>query len=400
MGSRNPSLPPSRNEGETFSQNPLPLWGRASAEQGRRPTAGTNGPMVPDSDGIAPTPSAKETMIYTLFVVSPTNRGVPSEPREMGKFTSGAAAIAAARAVVESYLESAARLGTPPEALFSGYENYGPNASIVTDDPEFAFSARDCAREHCAAICAAAGLPREGTEAGGRMDEAAWLTGDDPEAMLVWLTEPHPSDLHPRGPASDRKLRLFAVACCRSVWPQLTNARSRNAVEVAERYADRLAAESERKAADAEADRALGECATDKLNWGAWAASWAVDADIRRGARKLAARPNVLPGQPAAATQAALLRELFGNPFRPVPRSGDEPKVWLAANGGHVVAVARKMYEEGDYSADAYAILRDALVDAGCDDDGILGHCQGAEGRLPAAHPRGCWVVDWALGKE
>ena len=61
------------------------------------------------------------------------------------------------------------------------------------------------------------------------MTEPEWLAGTDPEPMLGFLVE--------RG-ASDRKLGLFAVACCRRIWPLLTHPDSRYLVDVAERYAD------------------------------------------------------------------------------------------------------------------------------------------------------------------
>jgi hypothetical protein len=38
--------------------------------------------------------------------------------------------------------------------------------------------------------------------------------------------------------------------------------------------------------------------------------------------------------------------------------------------------------------------LADELENAGCDNQGILGHSRG-----PGAHVRGCWVVDIVLGK-
>src|SRR6266508_6244306 len=59
------------------------------------------------------------------------------------------------------------------------------------------------------------------------MDEREWLTCDDPDRMLKFLGKKY----------SPRKLRLFAVACCRAVWHRLGE-RGHRAVEVAETFAD------------------------------------------------------------------------------------------------------------------------------------------------------------------
>jgi hypothetical protein len=86
------------------------------------------------------------------------------------------------------------------------------------------------------------------------MNEAEWLACSDPTLMLALL----------RSKAGERKLRLFICACARRVvWhPQAAagNAHLREqhrrtveasqlAVEVAERFADGLAAQEERQAA-------------------------------------------------------------------------------------------------------------------------------------------------------
>ncbi|HEY1186644.1 MAG TPA: hypothetical protein VGE74_03255 [Gemmata sp.] len=83
----------------------------------------------------------------------------------------------------------------------------------------------------------------------------------------------------------------------------------------------------------------------------------------------------------------ALIRDIFGNPFRPVVFAPE----WRT---GTVTALAAQMYESRDFSA--MPILADALQDAGCDNEDILTHCRAAG----ATHVRGCWVVDLALGKE
>jgi hypothetical protein len=80
------------------------------------------------------------------------------------------------------------------------------------------------------------------------------------------------------------------------------------------------------------------------------------------------------------------VRELFGNPFRPVAFASE----WRTDTA---VTLARQMYDARDFGA--MPILADALQDAGCDSADILDHCRG-----PGPHVRGCWVCDLVLGKE
>jgi hypothetical protein len=237
------------------------------------------------------------------------------------------------------------------------------------------------------------------------MDETTWLACTDPQAMLRFLW----------GKASDRKQRLFAVASCRRIWPLLSDERSRQAVEVAERYVDAQATEEELELAaaaasdvwDAEMERLATEGKWDRRSlsppytasaaaynvalplgwWGGAPAFVAPDAIVREV---------TADGGTEGGEQCVLLRDLFGSPFR--PRVLDPS--WLAWDDGTVVRLAQAAYDNRTVPAGTLhplrlAVLADALEEAGCTDSDILGHL-----RSPGPHMRGCWPVDLLLGKS
>jgi hypothetical protein len=97
----------------------------------------------------------------------------------------------------------------------------------------------------------------------------------------------------------------------------------------------------------------------------------------------------------AQAENCGLIRDIFGNPFRPVALD----PVWLAWNDGTVAKLARSVYEEralpeGTLDQARLAVLADALEDAGCTSAELLNHLRGS-----GPHVRGCWALDLLLGK-
>lgn len=73
------------------------------------------------------------------------------------------------------------------------------------------------------------------------MTEQEWLTTDDLHRMLAYLKGDlyhwHMPDAPPK--ASDRKMRLYACACCRRLWDRF-DSDCRHVVEIAEHCADGL----------------------------------------------------------------------------------------------------------------------------------------------------------------
>lgn len=214
------------------------------------------------------------------------------------------------------------------------------------------------------------------------LTEAEWLASTNPLPMLEYLG---------RG-VSARKLRLFACACCRRFWPVLDE-RGRAIVEAAERYAEGIASVQELAALRGEQPLVLGahywsndsftihHAAMQTLEEDAWQAALYTSSHAEALADPSWDREDV--------AQCVLLRCLFGNPFATVHWN----PALLSWHEGLLVAMARRMYESRDFAE--MPVLADGLEDAGCTDATILNHC-----RQPGEHARGCWVVDFLVGKS
>lgn len=203
-------------------------------------------------------------------------------------------------------------------------------------------------------------------ELGEVMTESRWLACANPDEMLAFL----------RGRASLRKLRLFACACCRRIWERLPDACCRAAVDVMERRADEQVTPPEVQEAIAAVERV--ERAADgpaRMAARAVATAWSTTEHSRSAAARAAAEP-----ERERAWQAGLLREIFGNPFRPFP----VPPSWPST----ITALAAAFYE----GEDCHYALADALMEAG--------YAELAEHFREAGHPKGCWALDAILVKE
>jgi hypothetical protein len=217
--------------------------------------------------------------------------------------------------------------------------------------------------------------------------------------------------------ADGRKLRLFAVACCRRV-DECLIAETRSLLEIAERVAEGTADERERRVRRDEALRAgwhpdpitrsARGPAKAAVAWALarrpeeaalYAAHYALNSAVALAANWKEEPVGNTPQERLAnwearkarvrQVQADLLRDLFGNPFRPC---AVDP-FWLMWNGGTVPKLAQAIYEDRRFSD--LPILADALEEAGCTDNDILNHC-----RQPGEHVLGCLTVDLLLGKQ
>ena len=216
------------------------------------------------------------------------------------------------------------------------------------------------------------------------MTERMWLDATDPRPMIGFL----------KARLSDRKARLYAVECCRLVWPLLTHASFKEAVETAERFADGLASDEERSGAWGSAG--MGDAATSlsdrerNANWWADSAAESAASGCRADGyyyktAALVSRETLTAMPGCLSSQLSIFRCIAGNPFQP---HVCDP-IWRTLTA---LAISKQMYDTRDFGP--MPILADALQDAGCESGDILSHCRGS-----ITHVRGCWVVDLLLGK-
>lgn len=214
--------------------------------------------------------------------------------------------------------------------------------------------------------------------------------------------------------ATDRKLRLCAIAFCRSAW-NCSDQVSVTTLSAAEQYADGIVTRQELDNARTLVYQERGFSYSEHLQ----AVANCLLADAKSCVLVRAVQtPWVTPRISRLTEECRLIREILGNPFRPLPR--------LIGLTGRTVAMARNLYDTSDFAA--LPLLADALEEDGypveekCPNcqDGIAAPCAVSgfrecrickgTGMIPSrflahlrgteAHARGCWALDHVLGLE
>lgn len=259
------------------------------------------------------------------------------------------------------------------------------------------------------------------------MTESEWLTCADPVAMLDYLS--HAGNRHEC--ATERKLWLFVCAVQRAWWGEAPR-RDLASITTLERMAD--------------ADN-VTRPGLENVHF-----TYTVPPDARDAALECVRVHN---SRGDSKKWAAIIRDIVGNPFRPVelslcegcygredhgpsgnanwkrsecPCCGGVGRIapWLTPA---VLSLAQAAYDtrqpDGTLNPLRLAVLADALEDAGCEGDKCdacrdgyqtagqsvypCRRCMGsrtldhpilAHLRTPGPHWRGCWAVDLILGKE
>jgi hypothetical protein len=210
------------------------------------------------------------------------------------------------------------------------------------------------------------------------MTELEWMTCTAPSAMLDFL-----------GAAITQRSYLhFVVACCRRIWGLLPE-EARVAVETAEQHLEGRCNFAEvlraaEKLSGPARDLNIGYVQPiHSARWPSYAAAAgrAVYVAAISVARGVLSSEDGSEDPAEQAAQCFLIRDVFGNPFHPVAIDS----AWLGGQSA-VVSMAKSIRDSGSFQD--MPILGDALQEAGCQDEAILGHCRDVE------HVAGCWLLN------
>jgi hypothetical protein len=234
------------------------------------------------------------------------------------------------------------------------------------------------------------------------MNERDWLSSSDALAMLDHLFPMRGLD---SAEPQSRPCRLYLLGCARLAWDRLPvvcraivvagervyggRARDQHLRDAVYPYAEALIhcrGEVEELNDVGRELAALGLAAPDEV-----LVDKDIDPDLWSGFAHLVYFPFVRTTPhfrrvPTDLHSAALVREVFGNPFthRPFDPS------WRTAT---VLQLAGHAEVTGDFSV--LPVLADALEDAGCNRTDVLDHL-----RHGGPHAHGCWAVELVLDER
>jgi hypothetical protein len=178
----------------------------------------------------------------------------------------------------------------------------------------------------------------------------------------------------------DRETWLFCYACCRRILGRVEGAVDRAEREVKDQQA------RERAFASAW----FLEDVRHFLNGGSREQEHQLRPYVRHVASVIWGGGRDLDDEEILA-QMELLRDVVGNPFRPVEKPPPEILAW---NDGAVLKMAQAIFDDRTFIESP--LLGDALEEAGCSpDDPLVRHLRSLD-----PHVRGCWALDLLLGKR
>jgi hypothetical protein len=200
------------------------------------------------------------------------------------------------------------------------------------------------------------------------MTEEEWRKSNDSDFMLRFLRETV---------VAVRKLRAFSASCFESARSLFPDQRQQHGLQILVNRVDASDSNIELRNVTSRLRQAIPldqwrdlEIQTDDLHYAALML-YREFASNRPSSHATAVADAFVEWELEKRKQSHLLRDIFGNPFRPV---AFDP-AWRTSTA---IGIATGIYDERAF--DRMPILADALQDAGCENADIFTHCRVSSG--------------------